>query len=203
MTILDQLITGFSRLPGVGKKSASRIVYYLLKADTEYLNTLADLIKRLKPSIKACEICGTYTETEICNICSDQRRDSEQICVVEESKDVQTIEATGVYNGRFHVLGGVISPIDGVGPEDLSIRKLLARLTPDQDKESVKEIIIATNPTIEGDTTALYLVTLLKKTGVIVSRLALGLPVGGDLEYADKLTLSRSLNGRTILSQDA
>lgn len=203
MTILDQLITGFSRLPGVGKKSASRIVYYLLKADTEYLNTLADLIKRLKPSIKTCGTCGTYTEAEICNICSDQRRDSEQICVVEESKDVQTIEATGVYNGRFHVLGGVISPIDGVGPEDLSIRKLLARLTPDQDKESVKEIIIATNPTIEGDTTALYLVTLLKKTGVIVSRLALGLPVGGDLEYADKLTLSRSLNGRTILSQDA
>ncbi len=200
MTILDQLITGFSRLPGIGKKSASRIVYYLLKADTEYLNTLADLIKRLKPSIKTCEICGTYTEMEICGICSDQKRDSEQICVVEESKDVQTIESTGVYNGRYHVLGGVISPIDGVGPEDLSIRKLLSRLTHDHIGDSVNEIIIATNPTIEGDTTALYLVSLLKNTDVLVSRLALGLPVGGDLEYADKLTLSRSLNGRTKLS---
>ncbi len=200
MTILDQLIIGFSRLPGVGKKSAGRIVYYLLKADTEYLNTLADLIKRLKPSIRNCVVCGTYTETEICSLCSDNRRDSEQICVVEESKDVQTIEATGVFNGKFHVLGGVISPIDGVGPEDLSIRKLLARLSPDSDGKNVKEIIIATNPTIEGDTTALYLVNLLKNTDVTVSRLALGLPVGGDLEYADKLTLSRSLNGRTKLS---
>lgn len=201
MTILDQLIKGFSRLPGVGKKSAGRIVYYLLKADTEYLNTLADLIKRLKPSIRNCATCGTYTETEICDICSDQRRDGEQICVVEESKDVQTIEATGVFNGRFHVLGGVISPLDGVGPEDLSIRKLLARLSPNLDGYNIKEIIIATNPTIEGDTTALYLVNLLKNTDVLVSRLALGLPVGGDLEYADKLTLSRSLNGRIKLSQ--
>ena len=200
MTILDQLIKGFSRLPGVGKKSASRIVYYLLKADTEYLNTLSDLIKNLKPSIRNCVVCGTYTETEVCNICSDQRRTSEQICVVEESKDVQTIEATGVFNGRFHVLGGVISPIDGVGPEDLSIRKLLARLSPDSNGNSVKEIIIATNPTIEGDTTALYLVNLMKNTDVLVSRLALGLPVGGDLEYADKLTLSRALNGRTKFS---
>lgn len=200
MTILDQLIKGFSRLPGVGKKSASRIVYYLLKADTDYLNTLADLIKKLKPSIRTCNICGTYTESELCDICSDYRRNSEQICVVEESKDVQTIEGTGVFNGKFHVLGGVISPIDGVGPEDLSIRKLLSRLTPDSHGQDVKEVIIATNPTIEGDTTALYLVNLLKNTDVIVSRLALGLPVGGDLEYADKLTLSRSLNGRTKLS---
>jgi len=201
MTVLDQLIKGFSRLPGIGKKSAGRIVYYLLKADTEYLNTLSDLIKRLKPSIRTCTVCGTYTETEICDICSDHRRDQEQICIVEESRDVQTIEATGVYNGKFHVLGGVISPIDGVGPEDLSIRKLLARLAPDSDGNTIKEIIIATNPTIEGDTTALYLVNLLKNTDVVVSRLALGLPVGGDLEYVDKLTLSRSLNGRTRLSE--
>jgi recombination protein RecR len=200
MTILDQLIQGFSRLPGIGKKSAGRIVYYLLKADTEYLNTLSDLIKRLKPSIRNCIVCGTYTESDTCEICSDHRRDQDQICVVEESKDVQTLEATGVYNGTFHVLGGVISPIDGVGPEDLSIRKLLARLTPDSEGNTVKEIIIATNPTIEGDTTALYLVNLLKNTDLLVSRLALGLPVGGDLEYADKLTLSRSLNGRTKLS---
>lgn len=200
MTILDQLIKGFSRLPGVGKKSASRIVYFLLKADTEYLNNMADLIKRLKPSIRTCAVCGMYTEGDVCDICSDHRRDSQQICVVEESKDVQTIEATGVFNGRFHVLGGVISPLDGVGPDDLTIRKLLARLTPDTERKAVKEIIIATNPTIEGDTTALYLVNLLKNTDVLVSRLALGLPVGGDLEYADKLTLSRSLNGRTKLS---
>jgi recombination protein RecR len=201
MTILDQLIKGFSRLPGVGKKSAARIVYYLLKADTEYLDSMADLIKRLKPSIKTCTVCGTYTESEICNICSDSRRDGGLICVVEESRDVQTIEATGVFNGKFHVLGGVISPLDGVGPEDLSIRKLLARLVPGTESEKVKELIIATNPTIEGDTTALYLGNLLKNTEVLISRLALGLPVGGDLEYADKLTLSRSLKGRTTLSQ--
>ena len=200
MTILEQLIKGFSRLPGVGRKSASRIVYYLLKADTEYLNTLSDLIRKLKPSIRKCNMCGAYTETELCDICSDHRRDSNLICVVEESRDVQTIEATGEFNGRFHVLGGVISPIDGVGPEDLSIRKLLARLSQDSEGNTVNEIIIATNPTIEGDTTALYLVSLLKNTDVLVSRLALGLPVGGDLEYADKLTLSRSLKGRTKIS---
>ena len=141
-----------------------------------------------------------YTETELCDICSDHRRDSNLICVVEESRDVQTIEATGEFNGMFHVLGGVISPIDGIGPEDLSIRKLLARLSPDAEGKEVREIIIATNPTIEGDTTALYLVSLLKNTDVLVSRLALGLPVGGDLEYADKLTLSRSLKGRTKIS---
>jgi recombination protein RecR len=200
MTILDQLINGFSRLPGVGKKSASRIVYYLLKADTEYLNSLSDLIRRLKPSIKTCSICGTYTETDICDICTDAGRNCNLICVVEESRDVQTIEATGIFNGKFHVLGGVISPIDGVGPEDLSIRKLLARLSTDSESEEVQELIIATNPTIEGDTTALYLANLLKNTGVMISRLALGLPVGGDLEYADKLTLSRSLKGRTKIS---
>ncbi len=200
MTILDQLITGFSRLPGVGKKSAGRIVYYLLKADPEYLNSLADLIKKLQPGIRKCSICGAYTETEICNICSDPGRDSSLICIVEESKDVQTIEATAAFNGRFHVLGGVISPIDGVGPEDLNIRKLLSRLTPGSEEKEIKEIIIATNPTIEGDTTALYLTNILKNTDILVSRLALGLPVGGDLEYADKLTLSRALNGRTKLS---
>jgi len=200
MTILDQLIAGFSRLPGVGKKSAGRIVYYLLKADSGYLNTLSDLIKQLKPSVKTCSVCGVFTETEICDICSDTGRDSSLICVVEESKDVQTIEATSVYNGKFHVLGGVISPIDGIGPEDLSIRKLLSRLTPGSEEKGIKEIIIATNPTIEGDTTALYLANILKNTDILVSRLALGLPVGGDLEYADKLTLSRALNGRTKLS---
>ncbi len=200
MTILDQLIKGFSRLPGVGKKSAARIVYFLLKADTEYLNTLSDLIRRLKPSIRTCAVCGTYTESDICAICSDHKRDRYLICVVEESRDVQTIEATGEFNGRFHVLGGVISPLDGVGPEDLSIRKLLSRLSSDSEGNTVREIIIATNPTIEGDTTALYLVSLLKNTDVLVSRLALGLPVGGDLEYADKLTLSRSLKGRTKIS---
>ena len=200
MTILDQLIQGFSRLPGIGRKSAVRIVYFLLKADTEYLNNLSDLIRRLKPSIRKCSVCGMYTETELCGICADHRRDRGIICVVEESRDVQTIEATGEFNGTFHVLGGVISPIDGVGPEDLSIRKLLSRISPNPDGVGVREIIIATNPTIEGDTTALYLVSLLKNIDVLVSRLALGLPVGGDLEYADKLTLSRSLKGRTKIS---
>ena len=200
MTILEQLIKGFSRLPGVGKKSASRIVYYLLKADPEYLNSLSDLIRRLQPSVRSCTVCGTYTESDLCSICSDYHRNKELICVVEESRDVQTIESTGEFNGLFHVLGGVISPLDGVGPEDLSIRKLLSRISDNSDEYRVKEVIIATNPTIEGDTTALYLVNLLRNSGVLVSRLALGLPVGGDLEYADKLTLSRSLRGRTKIS---
>ena len=196
MTAIDRLSRILSRLPGVGKKSATRMAYYLLGTDDSFTDSLSAEIKNLKQNIKTCPECGTYTETIPCEICSDPERDRDLICVVEQSQDVQTIDSTGEFNGLFHVLCGVLSPIDGIGPENLNINKLLSRI----QTMAVKEVIIATNPTIEGDTTALYLVSLLNKKGVSVSRLASGLPVGGDLEYADRLTLARSLKGRTSLS---
>ena len=196
MTTLDQLIKNLSRLPGIGRKSAARIAYFLLKADRSYTKDLAREIDELQDRIKTCGICGNYTEVEPCDICTDMRRDRSVICVVEQSTDIQTIEATREFAGIFHVLNGVISPIDGIGPDELTIGKLLTRV---RDSE-VKEIIIATNPTVEGDATAMYLVRLLSDSGVNLSRLASGLPVGGDLEYADRLTLARSLKGRIRLS---
>ncbi len=196
MTTLDLLIQNLTRLPGVGRKSASRIAYHLLKADAGYTETLAREIAELKSRIKSCSSCGNYTESDPCEICSDSRRDRTVICVVEQPQDIQTIDSTNEYHGLFHVLQGVLSPIDGIGPENLNIARLLSRV----QREGAKEVIIATNPTVEGDTTALYLVKLLKETGVAVSRLASGLPVGGDLEYADRLTLARSLRGRTPLT---
>ncbi len=200
MTVLDQLIKDFSRLPGIGKKSAGRIVYHLLKTNPDISHNLADLLNSLHESVKTCSVCGSYTEHDPCDICSNPGRDRSVVCVVEQSQDVQTIEATHEYNGLFHVLKGVISPLDGIGPEDLTIRQLLKRITPSGQTPVIKEVIIATNPTVEGDTTALYLSKLLSGTGVTISRLASGLPVGGDIEYADSRTLSRSLKGRTKLS---
>ena len=196
MTTLDQLIKNLTRLPGIGRKSAARIAYYLLRADHSYTRDLAREIGELQDRIRACSICGNYTEIEPCDICTDMRRDRSVICVIEQSTDIQTIEATREYSGLFHVLNGVISPIDGIGPDDLTIGKLIKRVK----EGEVKEIIIATNPTVEGDATAMYLVRLLAETGVSISRLASGLPVGGDLEYADRLTLARSLKGRISLS---
>lgn len=200
MTVLDQLIKEFSRLPGIGKKSAARIVYHLLKTKPENSRNLAALLNTLHDSVKTCSVCGSYTENDPCDICSNPNRDRSIVCVVEQSQDVQTIEATREYNGLFHVLKGVISPIDGIGPEDLTIRKLINRISYSRKETEIKEVIIATNPTVEGDTTALYLVRLLSGTGVKVSRLASGLPAGGDIEYADSLTLSRSISGRTTIS---
>ncbi len=196
MNTLDLLISNLSRLPGIGRKSASRIAYYLLKADRSYVDAVAREIAELKDRIKVCTICGNYTEEEPCSICSDARRDRSLLCVVEQSEDVATIESTNEYQGVYHVLMGVLSPIDGVGPENLTLARLLHRVR----NEGVKEVIIATNPTVEGDTTGLYVVRLLKDSGVRISRLASGLPVGGDLEYADRLTLARSLKGRTSLT---
>jgi recombination protein RecR len=181
----------------VGKKSASRIAYYLLRADGKYAQALGSQILELQSKIVSCSMCGCYTESDPCDICGNPSRDRSVICVVEESQDMLTIEATREYNGLFHVLGGVISPIDGIGPKDLHISRLVQRI----NAGGVKEIILATNPTVEGDTTAIYLVNLLKDRGVKTSRLASGLPVGGDLEYADRLTLARSLKGRTPFSQ--
>jgi len=194
MNTLDELTESFSHLPGIGKKSAGRIVNYLLKADRTYVQRFASQMSSLQDKIKPCSVCGAWTEEDPCPICSDALRDRSVICVVEQPQDVQTIESSHEYSGLFHVLGGVIAPLDGIGPDQLSIASLLARV---QDG-GVKEVILATNPTVEGDTTALYLQRLLtKQTGVKVTRLASGLPVGGDLEYADKLTLARSFRGRT------
>ena len=195
MNALEELAESFSRLPGIGKKSATRIAISVLKADNVFLHTFAQQLATLQDKIKPCSICGAYTEADPCGICTNSTRDQSVICVVEQPQDVQTIEASREYHGLFHVLGGVISPLDGVGPDDLSIRKLLERV----HKGTVSEVIIATNPTIEGDTTALYLQRILAVTGVKVTRLASGLPVGGDLEYADTLTLARSFRGRTPL----
>jgi len=195
MTTLDQLIKNLSRLPGIGRKSAARIAYYLLRADRRFTEDLSREIGELQDRIRQCSVCGNYTEVDPCEICTDPRRDATVLCVVEQSQDIQTIEATREYNGLFHVLSGVISPIDGIGPDDLTIGKLLKRIR----EKDIAEIIIATNPTVEGDATAMYLARMLSDSGVRISRLASGLPVGGDLEYADRLTLARSIKGRIPL----
>lgn len=196
MKALEGLVNSLSRLPGIGKKSAARIAYYLLRADPAFVSDLASSILQARDRVKTCSECGTYTEDDPCPVCSDPGRDRGVVCVVEQPQDVTVLEATKEYRGLYHVLKGVISPLDGVGPEDLTIGKLVERIR----RHSVNEVILATNPTVEGDTTALYIVKLLEPLGVRVSRLALGLPVGGDLEYADRLTLARSLRGRTRLS---
>lgn len=194
MNALNDVIDSFSRLPGVGKKSASRIAYFLLKSDQSFCERFAHDVRILHEKIHSCKICGAYTEDPLCYICSDVLRDNQKICVVEQPQDVQTIEALKEYNGLFHVLGGVIAPLDGIGPDELRLSELIARI----HEGSVQEVIIATNPTIEGDTTALYIQKILKPSGVPITRLASGLPVGGDLEYADRLTLTRSFRGRLI-----
>ena len=195
MNALEELAESFSRLPGIGKKSAMRIAYHLLKTDSGFLNQFARDLSTLHERIKQCSVCGTYTETDPCPICTSAKRDRSMICVVEQPQDVTTIEASKEFSGLFHVLGGVISPLDGIGPEQLSIGKLVERV----QKENVQEVIIATNPTIDGDVTALYIQRALSGTNVKISRLASGLPVGGDLEYADKLTLARSFSKRQSL----
>jgi recombination protein RecR len=192
---LDELVGLLTRLPGIGRKSALRVAYYLLKADSSFSSSLADKIRELKGSITFCSICGSYTETDPCPVCSSTARERGLICVVEQPQDVVTIEASREFHGLYHVLGGLISPLDGVGPEDLRIRELVERAGAGE----VAEVVVATNPTVEGDTTALYLKRLLESSGVSVTRLATGIPVGGDLEYADRLTLARSFRGRTKL----
>jgi recombination protein RecR len=196
MNALEELTESFSRLPGIGKKSAARIVNSLLNADRTYIQQFSRQISTIQDRIKPCSVCGAWTENDPCPVCSNPLRDKTIICVVEQPQDVQTIEAAHEYAGVFHVLGGVISPLDGIGPDQLSITKLIDRVRTNK----VKEVIIATNPTVEGDTTALYLQHILSaQTGLKVTRLASGLPVGGDLEYADKLTLMRSFRGRTLI----
>jgi len=200
MQTLDRLVQGFSRLPGLGRKSAARLVYFLLGAKDEFVESLARDLIALKRNTRPCSECGVYAEAELCAYCTDQTRDTATICVVEESKDVITIESTQSYRGLYHVLGGAISPVEGVRPTDLAIDGLVRRVR----EHGVREVILATNPTVEGETTALYLRECLQADGrpsaeLTVTQLALGLPVGGDLEYADQLTLARALNGRTTI----
>jgi recombination protein RecR len=189
---VQDLIDELARLPGIGPKSAQRIAFFLLNAEPVDVERLAATLVRVKNEVKFCTICGNVAESDVCRICGDARRDPSVICVVEEPKDVVAIERTREFRGRYHVLGGAISPIDGVGPDDLRIRELLGRL---QDG-TVTEIILATDPNLEGEATATYLARLLKPMGLTVSRLASGLPVGGDLEYADEVTLGRAFSGR-------
>jgi len=189
---IDKLIALLSKLPGVGKKSASRMAYHILDSDPAFAQTLAGELAGFHKAIIRCGVCGGFTENNPCLICSDSNRDHSIICVVERAQDLRIIEESREFHGVFHVLGGLIAPLEGVGPDNLSIGKLVARL---RDTE-VKELILALNPTVEGDTTALYLQKTLKDFPVTLSRLASGLPVGGDLEYTDRLTLSRSFRGR-------
>ncbi|EPF28471.1 recombination protein RecR [Treponema medium] len=193
MNALEDLIDNLCRLPGIGKKSAARLAYHILKQEPPYAHRLADSLYRLHDSIKPCPICGAFTDQDVCAVCSDPGRDGSCICVVEQPQDVYTLMSMGEYRGLFHVLGGVIAPLEGIGPEQLRIASLVKRIG---NGTIVKEVILATNPTIEGDTTALYIQKVLRDLPVEVTRLASGLPVGGDLEYTDKLTLMRSFKGR-------
>lgn len=189
---VQELIDELGRLPGVGPKSAQRLAFHILEADPQDMRRLVEAITTVKERVKFCTVCGNVTEQELCNICRDPRRDPAIICVVEESKDVLAVERTRSFRGRYHVLGGAINPIAGVGPEQLRIRELLTRLN---DGE-IQEVIIATDPNLEGEATATYLARMLKTIGIAVTRLASGLPVGGDLEYADEVTLGRAFEGR-------
>lgn len=189
---VTQLIEAFSRLPGVGPKTASRLTYYLLRAPDELSQTLAAALADLKVRTRYCSVCFNITEQDPCPICRDEARDASQVVVVEDPLDVLAVERTGAYDGRYHVLHGAISPVEGIGPEDLKIRELVARV----QAGAVREVIIATNPGMEGDATAMYVQRQLAPTGVRVTRLARGLPTGGDLEYVDSVTLLRALQGR-------
>lgn len=190
--VVQELIDELGRLPGVGPKSAQRIAFYLLQTEDDLAERLAKVLIEVKERVRFCDICGNVSEQERCNICRDVRRDQTLICVVEESKDVQAIERTREFRGLYHVLGGAISPIEGIGPDQLRIKELMSRLS----DASIKEVILATDPNLEGEATATYLSRMLSTMGIPVTRLASGLPVGGDLEYADEVTLGRAFSGR-------
>ena len=190
--VVQELIDELSRLPGVGPKSAQRIAFHLLQTEDDQARRLAQILIEVKERVRFCETCGNVSEDHVCNICRDARRNRTMICVVEESKDVQAIERTREYRGLYHVLGGAISPIEGIGPDQLRIKELLARLS----DNTIQEVIIATDPNMEGEATATYLSRMMSTLGINVTRLASGLPVGGDLEYADEVTLGRAFAGR-------
>ena len=189
---IQDLIDELGRLPGVGPKSAQRIAFYLLSADPAEVTRLATAMRRVKEVVRFCTTCFNVAESEQCRVCRDSRRSDDALCVVEEPKDVVAIERTGEFRGRYHVLGGAINPLEGIGPDQLRVRELMARLS----GGTVKELILATDPNTEGEATATYLALLVKPMGLTVTRLASGLPVGGDLEYADEITLGRAFEGR-------
>jgi recombination protein RecR len=192
---VSRLVDEFSRLPGIGPKTASRLTYYLLRAPVEQVQSLGEAVIQLRDRIQFCSRCYNITETDLCPVCSDVRRETHSLCVVEEPLDVLAIERTGEYQGMYHVLHGAISPVEGIGPEDLRIRELVERVK----KEPITEVILATNPSLEGEATAMYIRRQLYPLGVRITRLARGLPMGGDLEYADAITLARALEGRQEL----
>lgn len=193
------MTTELGRLPGIGRKTALRLTYFILKRTPEESRQLARAIESVAERVHECSQCGNLTETDPCELCEDGRRDPSVICVVEEAADIGAIERTGEFRGRYHVLGGHLSPLDGVGPEELNIDRLLERLAGEDEGSEVQELIIATNPSVEGEATALYLQKLVRPQGVRVTRLARGLPVGGDLEYADGVTIAEALSGRREL----
>lgn len=206
---VEALVEQFTKLPTIGRKTAHRLVAYILKMPRDEVVDLAKALVAVKDRVKHCNVCYNVTDEDVCGICRSEKRDRGLICVVEEPNDVMALERTNEYNGVYHVLGGVISPLDGIGPEDLKVRELVARLQPSPEEETtddpapeakaVREIILALNPNVEGDTTAYYLSQLLRPFGVQITRIARGLPIGGDLEYADEATLSRALQGRVTL----
>ena len=191
MKSLDNIIDEFAKLPGIGRKSAMRIALHVLEMEDEELLNFITILKEAKEKIKKCEICGNLTENDICEICSDEERDSSIICIVKDSRDIIAFEKSKTYNGLYHVLGGIIDPLNGIGVDDLDIDKLTKRLT-----GNVKEVILALDPSLEGETTSLYLSKIIKEKEIIVSRIASGIPMGGNIEFSDIATLSRSLEGR-------
>jgi len=196
LSLIDHLADELSRLPGIGRKTALRLTYHLLKASPEDASRLAEAIVAVSERVKACANCGNYTEKSPCSICESPRRDPSIVCVVEEASDIGAIERSGEYRGLYHVLGGRLSPLDGIGPAELNIASLLERL---RENGAVREVVLATNPSVEGEATALYLHRLLAPLGLRVTRIARGLPIGGDLEYADGVTIAEALHGRREL----
>ncbi|MBC8322061.1 MAG: recombination protein RecR [Candidatus Marinimicrobia bacterium] len=190
---VEKLIEAFARFPGIGKKTAQRMAFYVLKSDNQYAVQLAEAVMDVKSKILNCSMCGGITVEDPCSICSDSKRQEDLLCIVEESSDIYAFEKTNTFRGKYHVLGGVLSPLDGVGPDDLTIDNLMSRVTEGM------EVILATNPSVEGEATALYIGKLLKEKGVKSSRLARGIPVGGALEYVDEATLIRAIEGRVLL----
>ncbi len=197
MSAIDDLATELSRLPGIGRKTALRLTYHLLRQPRDQTRRLANALLTLGERVRACSRCFNLTEEELCSICRDSRRDPTTICVVEQASDIGAIERAGEYRGVYHVLGGRLSPLDGVGPDDLTVDALLRRLN--EDGDPVREVIIATNPSLEGEATALYVQSHIAQRGVTVSRIARGLPVGGDLEYADGVTIAQALSARRTM----
>ncbi len=192
---IQKLLDELERLPGIGPKSAQRVAYHILNSDRDDAIRLAQAIEEVKDTVRFCSQCFNYAEGELCEICASVRRDASVICVVSEPRDIPPIERTGVFSGVYHVLGGALSPMEGIGPDELKIKELMSRLVDD----SVQEVVIATNPNVEGETTATYLARLIKPLGILVTRLASGLPVGGDLEFADEITLGRAMEARREL----